>query len=372
MKNIFLNPFFHLAIVLFLALGLEGYYSVTALSSPSSQPPLNTGYPPLDTGSETQVKVGSLFIGDTTSSVGLLKSGVLGFRQNDSIQTWMLYSHAPDFQILVYNSNAVSTLNSSWDYRNDGLLYYNGGNVGIGENFNPTALLSVGNGVSSLDFLSFTTTTYKMQLGGLFELGGDPYYTFAIGSNIAGNNEQYSGQPPLLSTPSAIFYTNNPINNNTLACSILTGTQGEKCNGGLSGFTVGNGKGIMFSNKDASVRITGRLTAGTISAVGEESHPDLPNDVDGTTIPAGKYTWGVSSSTCYIDENYYKNIVPIKITDTGNIKKIGEDKDKDKKCVFEFPSYRAKCPNGYFMTGIRFSESGSVVLECHTLFPYHP
>jgi len=378
MKNIFSNPLFHLAIVLFLVLGIEGYYSVAALSPPFSQPPLNTGYPPLDTGSTTQTKIGSLYIGNTsTNAVGIINDGSLEFWNhvlsdvNGGISKIFLNSQQEEPVIYNYKYGlfgnygliSSSTFNSGWDYRNDdGLLYYNSGNIGIGKNFNPTALVSVGNSSSSLDFVSFATTTV---LGSL--LGGYPYYTFAIGSNIVGSNyPQYSGYPPLLSTnniSSAIFYTNNPIYN-------------YNNNLGLSGFIVGGQgkKGIMFNNKDASVSITGTLTAGTISAVAQESNPDLPDPSRKTTIPAGKYTWGVSSSTCYVDNDYYRNEGPIKVYIDSNNKIVKGGYDKDKQCVLVFPgaTYNAKCPRGYFMTGIRFGADSNVVLECHTLFPYNP
>lgn len=369
MKKLFSNPLFHLALVLFLVLGLEGYYSVGAQSvpTPGSQPPQGTFYPPLDTGSASQTKSGSLFVGDSNNNVGLLSAGALGFTANGVSQQATIQYDPGSGNLIVYNkqangSYATSTPNSGWGYA-DGVLYHGSG-VEIGSKTNANADLSIGGASATYPFDFLSTSTKTILLNG-------PYYAFFLGTNARFLQIQpIATQPPALTSSgsggiSGLFYSSSP--NSTLGGCGSFGS----CNNGTAGFVAGSNtsNGLWFDNKDESAHIAGTLTAGRISAVGKFSLPD--HVVNQTLVTGGKYTWGVASSTCNFDYAYsVSGPIPIHHFNSDGVPytKLG---NQDYQCILQFPpgDKGGKCPDGYFMTGIRFSSDGGTVLECHTMFP---
>jgi len=266
MKNIFSNPLFHLAIVLFLVLGIEGYYSVAALSSPLSQPPFNTGntgYPPLDTGSTTQTKIGSLFIGDTSNNIGLLNSGTLGFTTNNTLQSYITYDGGSG-NLILYNYNkatnsyVTSTPNSKWNYSDDGVI-------------NTTSSIIIGTTTN----IKGNSSTVKLMIGqsssSSFIVAGQGY-NVGIGNNVSNN---------------AFMYINP--------------------NGGLPRmhWLLGDYRDMEIHGDDGAVVIGGDITAGNIIQLGTNSYPDRV--VGGQLVLAKSPTsaWGdvkiVDKSNSYYD-----------------------------------------------------------------------
>ncbi len=94
MKKLFSNPLFHLALVLFVVLGFEGYSSVSAqYAAPNTQPPLGMFYPPLDTGTSSQTAAGSLMIGGASQPLRLQLSpvGIQWIDSNGNVTSSMVY-----------------------------------------------------------------------------------------------------------------------------------------------------------------------------------------------------------------------------------------------------------------------------------------
>jgi hypothetical protein len=368
MKNIFSNPLFHLAIVLFLVLGIEGYYSVAALSSPLSQPPLNTGntgYPPLDTGSTTQTKIGSLFVGNTsTNAVGIINDGSLEFWYDNGGKFSKIFFDFQEPVVGRYENGSLissSTFNSGWDY-NNGVLYHMGpayvsgsGNsnfqnaeFGVGASGTTYPLL-IANKASSTD--SWNYSAVSIGINGIVDASGltisqNPIVIFTSNSNghieLWGSTHSYPSSTGWIIDRWGDFYP------------------------------------------DSMNMYGGEITAGTIHVNSGDTLPDRLKDNKFTR--GKKFTWGdaTTTSSANVPQTYlyYQLYPPTKVMPTdadcppgghiSYVQKNGFGEYIGYTCTFTYSgNINISCPIGYFVTAIG-RDVNPLNVECHLIYPQHP
>lgn len=368
MKKLFSHPLFHLAFVLFLVLGFEGYSLVSAqYYSPANQPPIDgTSYPPLDTGSSPQIKSGSLYVGDTSANaVGLINDGSLGFWATGTLQSKITYDPASQGPIVYNNVNGsfvTSTLNSGWSYSN-GALYYNGHiSIGTGNFQNAEMGIGASNALFPLIIANKATSaacnaTSTACTGVAIGVNGivNSFGKIAVGNNVFGapsiiyNNAVNTSTLYLyarLSPYRYIIYSFTPtfnkikLSGDTPSLFNIFGNNADWVideNGDFyPDFSCDNFGNCHFLNSG------GKITAGTIEVKGDLSAPDRV-DAAGNFQTGSYFAWG-SSWTGSFSPDW----------------SAGKTNEVD-------------CPDGMFLTGIRLGKqsNGSLayVIECHYMFP---
>jgi len=344
-KEFILNPLFHLVFVLIVLNLIHFYYLTSAqekinILSPTSGPHENF-YPPIDSGTTTQIKEGNLIVGSTSDQgIGLLGDiGGIGYYKSGTLRSWIVYNPG-EGNLVFYGENDVgnitsSTISNYWFYdTTTKAIYYpnattNLALIGIFKNNNtlPSSFLGsyppslyIANTDSSFNLTNEATSIYLSQpdqLIGFSHKVNNWFSLFALSGQVEDN----------------MGYITNVFNFNRQQIADIS---------------------AIFEDKLTKINIQTSTTiiVGDIKRFATSSSPltiEGPENNKSFSY-GGRYTWGkrfVSSDT----------VVLVALRDPKF-----------------FPSYDDHYKNGYFITGFQLgfqpnSSDSEIKLEFHRLFP---
>ncbi len=347
MKKLFSNPLFHLAIILFVVLGLEGYLMVHAqYMPPANQPPFDSSYPPLDTGSSLQTKSGSLVVGNSSQALRLQLSpaGIQWVDSNGNVSSSMTYDI--NLQgIRVTAGGYSSVLGYNWQSSNGGALISNGPLVVGASNPNSVSSLSSGN----------------LVIPDLSVVGPDGSSSLNFYANPLGNENRQGLGPVILS--GGYFSTNSMLakNGNTAVTGPESGIFVNPAGGFIAlGTSIGSTKDSSFSN--SSLYFAGPVLKiyanGDVDALQGSVEYARPPDSANASVFSKIVAGGVSANSQLMTQLYNN-------TSTYN---------NDVQIVDQSGSMVENCPDGYFVSGVAFGHGKNdtkeaIMLMCARMFP---
>jgi hypothetical protein len=338
-KEFILNPLFHLVFVLIVLNLIHFYYLTSAqgkrdILGPTSGPHENF-YPPIDSGTTTQIKEGNLIVGSTSDQgIGLLGDiGGIGYYKSGTLRSWIVYNPG-EGNLVFYGENDAGSITSStisnywfYDTTTKSIYYPNATTnlalIGIFKNNNtlPSSFLGsypslyIANNDSSFNLTNKATSIYSSQpdqLIGFSHKVNNWFSFFALSGEVEGNTG----------------YITNVFNFNRQQIADISAIFEDKLtkiNIQTSTIIVGDVK--RFATSSGIITIEGPENNKRFSSYG------------------GKYTWGARF---------------ISSTDVFAVLRDPQS----------FPSYDNYYKNGYFITGLQLnSRDNKIKLEFHRLFP---
>lgn len=361
MKKLFSHPLFHLALVLFVVLGFEGYSSVSAqYVAPNVQPPLGVFYPPLDTGSSTQTVGGSLVIGNSSQPLRLQLSpaGIQWVDSNGNVTSSIVYDVNVQ-GIRVSGGGYSSVLGYNWQSSN-GILFSTEPVIVGASNQNSPADLSGGNFmVPDFSILnqdrSGGLNIYTNPLGTQNYSGMGPVILSAGYFSTSSLLAQYNAPSGSLPNGDIVSFSGifvNHVNGFMDLASDVIDNSSLLGSGGYGNFSSGAFVRV-YANGNVDV-LRGSMSRPsfaniTVGKISENPLMDASSTLNSKVViwskddPNSPYTYGVS-----VDKN-----IPAANT-------TGVDNKTNTPPII--------CPNGYYIDAIKFESNSLPDIHCTQMF----